>query len=342
LANLPQRTLVFNQSPPHFTPDFIATIPFIRIVPCFRHLPQNVVKLLPLLLAQLVHHYHQPDGLGSLGRDNPLRLSPLWNEDSFIRYRHTLFDNLVGASYGSGTTPSVDLRDLDTDSFICQEQSLRNDAALLQASAALMRQSGLDASLVDACFQQTRIVFGEVTGRALEHESLRMPPGQFSNHTVHPAILPGPASDSSMMPIQPKPPRQLLAPHVLGFRILEQDPGAFVMPVSLHCRFAFCRMHSKGNDKLGLWRGKNAAMIDKKLPKKERKRQRELFNKAIAVCKMILGSNTFAEVDNIGTDQAWNLCCNKVQHIWGFDLLLQGDAAIRSVDRSMSRIRENM
>lgn len=325
LANLPQRDLIFNQSPPHFTSDFIATIPFDKIVPCFPHLPHTLVKLLPLLLAQLVHHYHQSQGLCSLGFDNPLRLSPLWNDPQMITYRFELFDNLVGASYKSGTTPSVDLRDLDTDNFICQEQSLRNATALLQANAALMRHAGLDASCVDECLGQTRIVLGAVTGRPLEQEPFRMVTGHVCNKTV--VSCPRKPSVNESVPSKPS--------HVQGFRFLEQASGAFVMPVSLQCRFAFFRMHSKGNDKLGLWRGKNAALIDKKIVGKERKRQRELFNKVLAVCKMILGSNSYADVDKIGTDRAWILCCNKVHKIWGFDLLMQGSAAIRSVDNIM-------
>jgi hypothetical protein len=332
LANLPQRDLRFNQSPPHFTHDFIATIPFHRIVPCFQHLPHNVVKLLPLLLAQLVHHYHKSEGLRSLGRDNPLRMSPLWNDPEWITYRHTLFDNLVGAGYNFGTVPAVDLRDLDTDKFVCQQQSLKNNAALLQAGAAFMRQSGLDASYVDECFQETVNLMCEVTGRALGQEPFRQPTNHVNNNMV--AICPVKPSVSTLTPII-RQPQSIGNPQLQGFRVLAQAPGAFVMPVSLQCRFAFCRMHSKGTDKLGLWRGNNAAMIDNKIVGKERKRQRELFNKVIAVCKMILGSNSFADVDKIGTDLAWVRCCGKVQRIWGFDLLLQGSAAIRSVDNIM-------
>jgi hypothetical protein len=336
LANLPRRTLIFNQSPPHFTPEFIDTIPFDRIVPCYRHLPQKLVKLLPLLLAQLVHHYHSVDGLASLGSDNPLRLSPLWNDPSLIQYRFDLFDNLVGASYKSGTEPSQDLRDLDTDSYICEMLSMRNGAALLQASASLLEHQGLDASRVHDCLQETRTVYREVTGRPLDH--VQMP----AVVQMHPVNLPSKTGQLqiglSLQPIvrsQPIVQGHQNSRPAGAFILLQQAPGPFVMPVALQCRFAFCRMHSKGNDRLGLWRGKNAAMIDKTIEGKERKRQRELFNKVLSVCKMILGSNSFAEVDKIGTDRAWVLCCDKVQHIWRFDLLLQGNAAIRSVDNIM-------
>ena len=72
LANRSQRKLEFNRVPPHFSPEFIASIPFDKIVPCYQHLPANIVKLLPFLLAQLITHYHKDDGLALLGHDNPL------------------------------------------------------------------------------------------------------------------------------------------------------------------------------------------------------------------------------------------------------------------------------
>jgi hypothetical protein len=94
LANLPKDTLDFNRCPPHFSAAFIETIDFSKIVPCYRHLKPNVVALLPLLLAQLVHHYHNPAGIATLSTDNPLLSSPLWADEVGILYRHTLHQNL--------------------------------------------------------------------------------------------------------------------------------------------------------------------------------------------------------------------------------------------------------
>jgi hypothetical protein len=85
LANFDLKTISFNHNPPHFSDDFIETIEFDKILPCFENLPKNIVALLPLILAQLIHHYHH--SLDSLGDQNPLRLSPLWNDENGILYR---------------------------------------------------------------------------------------------------------------------------------------------------------------------------------------------------------------------------------------------------------------
>jgi hypothetical protein len=49
LANRSQRKVEFNRVPPHFSPEFISTIPFDKIVPNYCHLPANIVKMLPFL-----------------------------------------------------------------------------------------------------------------------------------------------------------------------------------------------------------------------------------------------------------------------------------------------------
>jgi hypothetical protein len=57
-------------------------------------------------------------------------------------------------------------------------------------------------------------------------------------------------------------------------------------------------MHTRGTDRLGLWREKDGGMIDDSVVGAERKAMRELFNKAASVCKMIQGPNSPEEIDH--------------------------------------------
>jgi hypothetical protein len=100
-------------------------------------------------------------------------------------------------------------------------------------------------------------------------------------------------------------------------------------------------MHTKGGDKQGLWREKNTGMIDGTLDTNARKPQRELFNKALSVCKMLQGSNTNAEIDRLGVETAWVSCRQKVNAIWSrvfhYDILGdEGNAAVRTVYNLMN------
>ena len=95
-------------------------------------------------------------------------------------------------------------------------------------------------------------------------------------------------------------------------------------------------MHTKGADKQGLWREKNGGMIDATLDASQRKPQREHFNKAAQVCSMLQGSNSNADIDSLGVDNAWALCKQKVNGIWfphfHYNILGdEGNAAVRTV-----------
>jgi hypothetical protein len=117
LANLQYNTPAFNQVPPHFSAEYAQTIPFHDICRCYRHLPDNVRKMLPLLLAQLVHHYHTDAGQQSLGFGNPLLRTYLWNDSRGILLRHELHSKLQGGVYGNSTLKSK-LRDIPCDHFL--------------------------------------------------------------------------------------------------------------------------------------------------------------------------------------------------------------------------------
>jgi hypothetical protein len=82
LANVAFESPAFNQNGPHFSDDVTKSIKWEELFPWFPHLPDNIVEPLALLLAQLVHHHHH--GFNGLGQDNPLRLSPLWNDATQI------------------------------------------------------------------------------------------------------------------------------------------------------------------------------------------------------------------------------------------------------------------
>ena len=96
MANRPENTRAFDRNPPHFSLQFSASIPFADICPNYANLDDDTKELLPLVLAQLVNHYHHAVGLRQLGHDNPLRNSPLWFEPKWIAYRAVLHTNLLG------------------------------------------------------------------------------------------------------------------------------------------------------------------------------------------------------------------------------------------------------
>jgi hypothetical protein len=101
-------------------------------------------------------------------------------------------------------------------------------------------------------------------------------------------------------------------------------------------RYAWFRYHCKGADKQGLWRCKTAQDIDASVSGKERNSMREMFNKALAVCCMLQGRNSDAEVDRIGVENAFELCKTKVTTHWGCDILANGNAAVRTVYQFMT------
>jgi hypothetical protein len=366
LANLPFESLAFNQNGPHFSDDFIKTIKWEEILPCFPHLPDNIVELLPLLLAQLVHHYHQ--GYKGLGQDNPLRLSPLWNDPSQIIYRHTLFANLKGALYGDDQIKNTELRDFGSDEWCMQVTSLQNEVAIMEGQNTILDLWGgqRGSSKAHACVERSNYVLSQVTGDSSYSTAM---PGRA---VAAGGVVPPPRSSQN-------------APRAVGFstaaaaggggggvgggeggvglrgrdqggggigdgggggggdrggggafRILVQPDPPFTVPSTLNCRLAFFRMHTKGADKLGMWREKNGAMIDATLDTAARKPQRELFNKAVTVCRMLQGSDSNADIDRIGVDTAWSLCKQKVNGIWfplfHYNILGdEGSAAVRTV-----------
>jgi hypothetical protein len=157
LANFDLKTIAFNQNPPHFTDEFTETIEWERILPCFHHLHANIVAVLPLLLAQLLHHYH--NSLDSLGDENPLRLSPLWNDEDCILYRYHLYENLQGLSYGQNHIKSRELRDIHSDTWCIGVTNLQNQVAIMEDFAQLLPGS----TNAHAC-AHSRFILREVTG----------------------------------------------------------------------------------------------------------------------------------------------------------------------------------
>ena len=327
LANFDFKSPSFNQNPPHFTDEFSETIEWDKILPCFQHLPENIVPVLPLLLALLLHHYHAD--LESLGDENPLRLSPLWNEEDAILYRHHLYANLVGGSYGPDFIHSQELRDISSDQWCMSVVNLQSTIAIAQDVSTLVGRQGS----TQACVHEAQFILGEVTGNPQYRNPA--PPrtdcratcqqaDSFSATYQQPAALPA-ETEKKAAP----------APGSL-FRVLEQAVLPFKLPTRLSCKFAFYRMHTKGSDKLGLWRDKDGSMIDDSVVGKERSAMRELFNKAASVCKTLLGSNSHADIDKIGVDAAWTLCKQKVNDIWfpSLQFLILGDdgsPAVRTV-----------
>jgi len=59
LAGLDQYTPEFNVSPPHWAADVVRQIHFPAIMPCYKRLPSGLKAAVPLLVANVVYHYHR-------------------------------------------------------------------------------------------------------------------------------------------------------------------------------------------------------------------------------------------------------------------------------------------
>ena len=322
LANIPYNDTAFNRAPPHFESAFALTLPFEIICPCYQHLPQNVRKMLPLLLAQLVHHYHSDTGIGSLGSDNPLHLSYLWSDPEGIQYRYFLFQNLRGFTYGRAELKTK-FRDLKCDSWLMKVQLLANQTVLMrqgprsrESDIALKASEELLYDVTDGRMDQSELVAG--SNRGLSEQSSAP-----FDHQASTSILD--SSDSARLPL----PNSTHLPNAI--LRLPQAPSPFEVPEAMDVRTAWFRYHCLGADKQGLWRDKTARDINSSLCGKIRDKMREMLNKALAVCRMLQGQNSNDDVDQIGAAGSFQLCKAKVLSTWGCDILNDGLAAVRTV-----------
>ena len=330
LANIPFNNVAFNRAPPHFTSEFALSIPFETICPCYQHLPQNVRKMLPLLLAQLVHHYHLDAGIRSLGVDNPLHLSYLWSDPQGIEYRHELRSNLRGFTYG-GAELKTKLRDINCDAFLMNVQGLVNQTVLMrqlpptrQSAIALKATAELVNDVTDGCIDQSELLAG------FEGSSFAAP----CHHQQSTRILDSSAqadSAPSLLHPTPAPTVRSQTPLPNAALLLPQAPPAFEVPEALDVRTAWFRCHVIGADRQGLWRDKSARDINSLLCGTIRAKMREMLNKALAVCRMLQGQNSNGDVDRIGAADAFQRCKEKVHNKWGCDILNDGQAAVRTV-----------
>ena len=83
LAGLDQYTPEFNESPAHWAADVVKQIDFAAIMPVYKELPSRLKAAVPLLVAQVVYHYHRCKH----GMDKRHRLftSPLWTNHQPLR-----------------------------------------------------------------------------------------------------------------------------------------------------------------------------------------------------------------------------------------------------------------
>jgi hypothetical protein len=353
LANRSQRKLEFNRVPPHFSPEFIASIPFDKIVPCYQHLPANIVKLLPFLLAQLITHYHKDDGLALLGHDNPLMKSPLWSDASWILYRYTLHMHLQGGRNCISTMKSQ-LRDEHCDDFLMRIAQLKGQATLLESvnteeassEARAIRKllaeiEGKSESISDPSIQQQPL--SNVKRTPVSSASQTIPPGKtdvvmksIQDHQVMESIQDHQVMESIQDHQESHEPQgiqqQITARHG-QYMQLQQAPPAFRVPDVLDVRTAWFKFFALGCDKKGLWHSKTAQNIDPSVTGNERKNMRDHFNKAKKVIEMLVGSNSIQDIERLGTEHAFQLANAKVKQIWGQDIIGSsgGYKTVRSV-----------
>jgi hypothetical protein len=113
LAGLDQYTPEFNVSPPHWAADVVMQINFPAIMPVYEQLPSGLKDAVPLLVANVVYHYHRD----KRGMDKRHRLftSPLWT--NLQTFRHNLFTLLRGADTGQASVLKETFRDKRTDEY---------------------------------------------------------------------------------------------------------------------------------------------------------------------------------------------------------------------------------
>lgn len=316
LANLRANTIEFNRFPPHFSPEFSATIPFHAICPCYAHLSDDEKQLLPLLLAQLVNHYHSPAGLAQLGHDNPLRSSPLWAEPRWIEYREVLHRNLLGGHNARSAFKSQ-LRDPGCDSALQFQQILKNQAVtLVKSEDASEKRHALE----------TYNLLAEITG---EDVSQQQPE---ATHIAFCARQPAFTRAASQATEQ-GPTSADVHPQQGSFFQLPQAPPPFKIPSTLNVREAWFRFFRREK-----WINKTVGDIDGSVTGAERKSMRDLFNKCKHVIHMMLGTNTVKDVDKLECGASFNLAHRKIISIWQQDILSEhgGYRAVRSVYNIMT------
>lgn len=151
LAGLMHCTDQFYLVPPHFSRNSASMIYYERIVPMFSSMqnPSNASskirfnKILPYLMAAVLHHYHCSDQ--GLPRLDKLFQSPMWTTQ--VIYRANLYNQLQGAGRSSSSI-SITGRNREHDHFMMmRELNTKNDAilkALMQFQPIALRDKDKD------------------------------------------------------------------------------------------------------------------------------------------------------------------------------------------------------
>jgi hypothetical protein len=113
LAGLDQYTSEFNEAPPHWAADVVKQIDFSAIMAVYEQLPSGLKAAVPLLVAQVVYHYHR-DKHG-MNKRHRLFTGPLWTTEQDLR--HQLFKLLRGADTGQASVLKETYRDKRTDQY---------------------------------------------------------------------------------------------------------------------------------------------------------------------------------------------------------------------------------
>ncbi len=134
LAGLMHCTDQFYLVPPHFSRQSASMIEYERIVPMYSSMqnPSNAStkirfnKILPYLMAAVLHHYHYNDQ--GLLRLDKLFQSPMWTTQ--VIYRTQLYNQLQGAGRSSSSI-SITGRNREHDHFMMmRDMNAKNDAIL--------------------------------------------------------------------------------------------------------------------------------------------------------------------------------------------------------------------
>jgi len=139
LAGRRQYTSDFNSDPPHWDKGVIKRLDklFPVLIPCYSDLEPGFQACVPLLMAQVIYHYHvRPAGMSEY---HPLFKTPLWTTHQALRLQ--LFDALRGGDTGQESVLCSEYLDKDTEVYLWQkathELAVSNSLQMKEALKAL-------------------------------------------------------------------------------------------------------------------------------------------------------------------------------------------------------------
>jgi hypothetical protein len=152
LAGRQQYTSDFNSDPPHWDKSLVKRLVELLpdVIPCYPDMDIDFQLCVPLLIAQVIYHYHvTPIGMSEY---HPLFQTSLWTTHQSLRQQ--LFEALRGGDTGQASALSSEYCDKDTEVYLWQKATheLAVNSSLQIKEVAKVLQEALKCSQI--CLQR--------------------------------------------------------------------------------------------------------------------------------------------------------------------------------------------